>query len=875
MCRARQFKLSAGVRSQGLIGYGILVSSLPSNVTRGRVAELADALDLGSSVAIRGGSSPLSPTTLEMPPERAVFFLPAPRRYNRSMSIIQTSQLPIHLHARPRKYAFLLDPSKRSISEIDSLTMFCLNQWGGRGSVIAPIVGRALAPDWIKLIVAADPDVIVSFDEIDIATAEILLSAIKPISFQIKKEHQKISFTESSLNYSSIDFAGVDLKNLGQLIGSDRNWRQRLVRLITDDARMSPEISSFCLRNFGLLSKETFQSVGSGDFIDPDFSGDSGRLLGYLASLDMGSFTLPNRLTYYYCGQEVADTEVVTFEGGLHVVVGNTFAEILYNWNRGLLKLPVSQNPTILLNEEQAASEVFREHLSEWIKHQVFVRPPQVNKIVSYSATFKSLETLCDYLTAATDLSFECKSLESNTFPLEGEQKATFHHWNRQEIVHGSDFSNQLGTTLTAPRPPGGSRTAGDRCFWMVDLKLLPAYKQNNGYFPGDDGWRLPSRTGLSQKFALTPGFEQKITAAGFLSLPARTSGEHFSMRIPTAHEFFSAMLEKYTVKLGTEVAWIRALEPTLRMKTSSNGVLLQKVCDLFTGANECAQVLGNSAWLSIFKSFESLNFREALSTRIGTTNFAQTDHAAVVDKERTLDSLTRFYTSQREAPGSLSHKQIVDIWKKTVGKLKQANKLHFSEAFPDSDFDKFLENRILFQGSLIKCSHCERSFWLSIEELAQNCTCPGCRETFSVGRLKLTYRLNDLLRNALNLQGIAPVIETLNKLQNGTQNSFVFLPSQDLYRLDGSIISDLDIVVYKDREFIIGEVKSSKHGLMDALNEKTLEQIAILRPDVFVLSGPAADFDEELTTLISEFSERIASKDTRLQLVKQDWQSF
>jgi hypothetical protein len=75
LCRARQFKLTGRLRSQGLIGYGILSSSLPSNVTRGRVAELADALDLGSSVAIRGGSSPLSPTTLEMPPERAVFFL--------------------------------------------------------------------------------------------------------------------------------------------------------------------------------------------------------------------------------------------------------------------------------------------------------------------------------------------------------------------------------------------------------------------------------------------------------------------------------------------------------------------------------------------------------------------------------------------------------------------------------------------------------------------------------------------------------------------------------------------------------------------------------------------------------------------------------
>ncbi len=62
MCRVRQFKLSGRLRSQGLIGYGILSSSLPSNVTRGRVAELADALDLGSSVAIRGGSSPLSPT---------------------------------------------------------------------------------------------------------------------------------------------------------------------------------------------------------------------------------------------------------------------------------------------------------------------------------------------------------------------------------------------------------------------------------------------------------------------------------------------------------------------------------------------------------------------------------------------------------------------------------------------------------------------------------------------------------------------------------------------------------------------------------------------------------------------------------------------
>ncbi len=73
------------------------------------MAELADALDLGSSGVIRGGSSPLSPTIL-IPAKAGIFFVVITSRCD----ALVTSAKPIQLDPVLNKISSLMNNSARA-----------------------------------------------------------------------------------------------------------------------------------------------------------------------------------------------------------------------------------------------------------------------------------------------------------------------------------------------------------------------------------------------------------------------------------------------------------------------------------------------------------------------------------------------------------------------------------------------------------------------------------------------------------------------------------------------------------------------------------------------------------------------------------------
>lgn len=781
--------------------------------------------------------------------------------------MILKGQTQLHLRARPLRHALLIDPSKRSSSEIDDIFLYCLHHWGGTWNVIVPLFDKSISDDWFYLLKAQDPDVVIYFDEIDLQTAKKIITEIQPIElFQFQKS-SKITFGDKN-NFEALSFPGVELESLDSL---DRQRIAKMVHLYYEDLKSNPETLSFCIRNFGVLSKKTLQTVAPREGISVNNIQNPTHILHILRSLEMGSYILPNTLASAFDGREVADSTIATFEGGFHVVVGDSNEDILYAWNRGTLKLPHSDYPTLIVSAQQLSEASFLDEIAFWIEKRFFVQAPQTNKVVSFSESDDLINHVCVALSSRIKKQFTPTKLKSGQFPIQGPQERKSDYWFMSELIQVPDFSNFTGNEYMAPTPLGIQRKSMLNCRWMVDIKIAPDYQQENAYFPNSEGWLLPKRIGLGSKFTWPPHGNQRITNSGFISTPAANGNEVVNVKIPSSTDFFSCLLERYGVTGSGKEQFhpVREISKYGSLKTSSNGALLSKVITLFGGLHDAAGIFSNKAWLTIFSQLAGANIGNSISDIL--TNQIQGPEKTL-ESEELVTILNRLFLTQKEKSVAQNYKQIRDLWQYSVRVLKKEHKLSFPEEFPKKQFEFFLQKKILLQGSQIKCPSCQMHYWLTIDELEHTVVCSGCRDSFHVGNLTFSYKLNSLIATAISIQGILPVIETLQELSHSTQNCFAFLPSQDIFDSSNKQLTDLDIIAYQDFSFYVGEVKSSKHAAMKVLNESTAKLILELNPTKFVLSSPADSYDIEFLQAVSDFEKQYFSSKKIIKLIHQKW---
>jgi len=122
------------------------------------------------------------------------------------------------------------------------------------------------------------------------------------------------------------------------------------------------------------------------------------------------------------------------------------------------------------------------------------------------------------------------------------------------------------------------------------------------------------------------------------------------------------------------------------------------------------------------------------------------------------------------------------------------------------------------------------------------------------------SFRLNDLVQNALRKYGTLAVLHTLYELQRDSfSEMFLYLPCQDIFKADiNTRFTDLDIVVIKEGKFIIGEVKSDPGGFKHSGFQKLKEVAIELLPNEILLAAPGDKWPDDVLVEINNLTNEL-----------------
>jgi hypothetical protein len=134
-------------------------------------------------------------------------------------------------------------------------------------------------------------------------------------------------------------------------------------------------------------------------------------------------------------------------------------------------------------------------------------------------------------------------------------------------------------------------------------------------------------------------------------------------------------------------------------------------------------------------------------------------------------------------------------------------------------------------------------------------------------------YQVNSLIRNAITRDGLLPVIHAVWKLTSFARAIALTIAPQELREdPDGPKVTDLDIIIIRDGEFILGEVKSSPTKF-DAEQMRVLETVVKeIRPNRFVLAAPGKEWPPGISQRFQEFKDALAPFDVKVEVLLLEW---
>ena len=126
---------------------------------------------------------------------------------------------------------------------------------------------------------------------------------------------------------------------------------------------------------------------------------------------------------------------------------------------------------------------------------------------------------------------------------------------------------------------------------------------------------------------------------------------------------------------------------------------------------------------------------------------------------------------------------------------------------------------------------------------------------------------------NAITRHAVLPVIHAAWKLTVGARALALVIPPQELReREDGEVVTDLDIVLVRDGQFVLGEVKSSPNAFDEEQLGVLLTVAQEIRPQVFVLAAPGTEWPPETTASFQEFEAALIPFDVKVERILLEW---
>lgn len=792
--------------------------------------------------------------------------------------LVPQNPISISTWSRPTRVAFLINPQSTNDNEVNQIIRSCIRRWGGRFNGIFPTDGIEVPEQWWKAMVIHDPDIVYSLVPLDDQMIWKINRYILPARIvEVSPEDRERSSDNLIREY---EIAAIDVEPLPRFIWSNRGALGDPFFLYLKDFWADTNDLTFILRNFGTLSDDASMSTA---FRDVPHDVIECRTLTSKEILQRVTHRFGRAITPIdLCKKFASFPCALSYEQhtrGFHLVVGDTAHEAMYAWNRDLswtsegrtwfwLPTNLSENIDIL------------KMLGELITHTFWAQGyERQGKVISYSLDEARLQQIAQRATEITRLVFQPIRLQPEQFPFPNSDGTIRRDPRHTEQVPLSESE----ALVVFPKPPFLNR--GHPNFgWMVDFEIQ--YRpERYSYTNVRPHWHLPKRLGIASRF-FDPHRECRIVSGGLPSGAVTGTESAVGIRIPSDRSVVWTYFEKHHSNTRG-----KSENPQLRfrsIRTSDKGRYLQGVISLFGNLFSCGSFFEDPYWRAIFKVMagrlpNDLVVRKNRCVDI-LNKFFEINSGSVIGSQRVAE-LAAFLVHRLSFRDPLLRYLTKEQFRSWFGQLRQealkqgrdTNWWQASQRFDDLkelEFRQLVEARVLFQGAEPECPNCGSRYWYSVDDLKSQMRCVGCFSNFSLQtELEWSYRLNDLVTNALRYHGTLTVIQALASMEDVPSGMFLFLPCQDIFEANKKKqYTDLDLILIENGKFVIGEVKSDSTAFdLDDFNK--LGAIAEdLQPDKVVFAAPGEIWPATVHDFLATLKARLVPLQIEVQDLHLTW---
>ncbi len=802
-----------------------------------------------------------------------------------SNELISQSILTITSWSRPKRVAFLVNLEQTNDDELNQIIRYNIGVWGGRFNAIIPANGDDIAEAWWNMLVILDPDIIFSFFPLQEKLIKRINRYILPYRiFEITPDDRKVSGGNHLINTAEI--GALDIQQIPQYVWTKRgSIREPYFFYIKDSGKNTPN-DNFILRNFGafpsIISLNTafrdlpYESIKSKDTSSQECI--SKLLTKY------GNAVLPLDLCKMFAHLHY-HPEYNIMNDGFHLVIGNNPLDIIYYWNRDIFNESIWGRNGFWLSKELSEDKDFLSLVCQWIKSAWWSW--QHNKkgyIVSYSVDTDYLDGIAQKVSELVCTYFKPIKLETEQFPTPKVRSLRKYNYQQTEQIPLSENEG-----LTGFPKPEFLRDGHPQQGWMVDIEIPFHTQRYSSWTNFRPSWQLPKRLGLPNKF-FNPSRESRVISNGLLSCIVTNSDQTIGIKIPSEQIVFWTFIENYHTNYWRKGERRELSEHFYDMRTSAEGKYLQGMIQLFGNLYHCGSFFQDHFWREIFLYMAGKPKNE-FEQRLERTHKAMEDFlkekggsVSFSDGSHEVDEFAEIIARKlllRDPESQLVDKEILisRFSQLRAEGLKSPRELQFWQTYKkfdewrDRHFENLIENKILLQGSKIRCNTCGSTLWYPIDEIKFEMICNGCRTSFVLKtEPKWSYRLNDLVKNTLKKQGTLAMILALYKAINHLNGMFLLLPCQAFYEKDNNDpLAEVDIMYIADKKFVIGEVKSSPHFNTDDFDK--LKMVAKkLEPNEVVIAAICQTLPPDIINQCKELALELEPLDVKVRPLPLQW---
>ncbi len=782
--------------------------------------------------------------------------------------------------SRPKRIAFLVDAGTIASDELDALVQHNIKHWGGGYWPIISTDGDRLEGDWWRLLEATDPDVVHSFVHLSDQLVDRIQRIIAPAQLvELTPEERGRRGGGFWIGGSALGALGVD--EIARHVVSDRFRLTDSRFLYLTDSPEGGAARAFVIRNFGLISdtvstRRAFEAVPHEVLRVNQLT--EGELLDSFIQFH-GQTLVPRDLSYLYAPRSYT-LQHDRFAQGFHLVVGDTVADLLYAWNRPLTSERWTGRDVLWLPVALARDEAVLTLVGRWIPRVFWQQHPE-GYVVSYSVDPDLLEEVARRVREAAHMPIRGQRMEPDRFPLP-EPRSGLHYATLGETAPRR--TEQIALTrnqglLGFGRPPFVSRMLSNDG-WMVDLDIEYNLDEPR-YTNQSDAWRVPKRAVLGHEFTTNRGLA-RVVAGGFPSVEAAVSDQAIGIKVPSALSILYKLLEPQPTRAEDQE---HKAGRFTHLETSEQGLRLWGMLQLFGSVHAAGRTFEDPYWRDVFLQLAGRPYSEVddqiaraerlLNEAYRAVGAAGPGAAALSPDHRAVARriVKRLFEPPPPVP-ILSHRQLHNNLMKHISQQRETSDPGVAQEIAEMQLGDFLDSGVLLQGVSLRCPQCGTQEWYVADDIASEMRCAGCLSSFPLpANPAWSVRLNGLVRNAVAREGVLPLLQALYDVGHMARHLFLVIPCQDLYeRYGGDRFTDLDMIVIRDGQFVLGEVKSTTTGFDAEVLNKLQTVAQELRPNLVIVAAPGVEWPPEVEALVNDLRMQVEPLGTKVEARLLKW---